>query len=371
MIKGRASLEATKEFAKRNGQNRLDFYTLGDEYCISSLGFGSYIGEAYNEENYHFSYKEAFCEAIRQGSNLIDTAINYRYQQSEREIGEALKHSLEVGTAKREELVVCSKGGFLPLDYPFPTNPYDWIKENVIGAGLASESDIALDQHCMTQKYLEWSLDKSLENLGLETIDVYYLHNPETQLGFTTQEKFYESIKAAFATFERARESGKIGYYGVAVWNAFMYEPENMEFVSMKKLSDIAIAVGGEKHGFKFIQMPYNLGKPHAYVYQNQEIDGLFFTPIQAAKKLGLNVITSSSLLQMNIFKRGFSEKFRTLIALEYASDVHRALQFARCAPGVNASLVGTTSAEHVMHNMEIAKFARTPKANYEEILKL
>ena len=366
-----ATLEATKEFAKKHSENRLDFYTLTDEFCISSLGFGSYVGEPYNEENYHFGYHDSIVQAVESGANLIDTAINYRYQQSEREIGEALREVIGSGIAKREELVICSKGGFLPLDYPFPANPYEWIKKNIYDALLAKESDVALDQHCMTPKYMEWSLEKSLANLGLESVDIYYLHNPETQLGFVEREQFYENIRSVFEFFEEARRLGKIGYYGVAVWNAFSYEPENMEYISIKKLSDIAREVGGESNGFKYLQMPYNLGKPHAYTYQNQEIDGLFYTPIQAAKKLGLNVITSSSLLQMNIFKRPFSDKFRSMIALEYASDIQRALQFARCATGVTASLVGTSKAEHVMHNMEIAQFARTSRANYEEIFKL
>lgn len=371
MIKGRATLEATKGFSKRQSGNRLDFYTLTDEYCLSSLGFGSYVGEPYREENYQFGYYEPIKKALELGSNLIDTAINYRYQQSEREIREAIKESIEGGVAFREEIVVCSKGGFLPLDYPFPQNPYEWIKTNVVEANLAKEGDIALDQHCMTPAFIEWSLNKSLENLGLETIDVYYLHNPETQLGFVDKESFYANVEGVFEFFERAIREGKISYYGVATWNAFSYEPENMEFISLKRLSDIAKKVGGEQNGFKFIQTPYNLGKPHAYIYQNQEIDSLFYTPFQAARKLGLNVVASSSLLQMNIFKRPFSDKFRTLIGLEYASDIQRALQFARCAPGVAASLVGSSDAEHVMHDMELSSFARTPAANYEEIFKL
>ncbi len=371
MLKGKANLEATKGFAKKHSENRLDFYTLGDEYCFSSLGFGSYVGEPYREENYRFGYFDSMKQALRCGANLIDTAINYRYQQSEREIGEALKELIESGEVAREELVICSKGGFLPLDYPFPDNPYEWIRNNVVAASLAKESDIVLDQHCMTPEYIEWSLNKSLENLGLESIDIFYLHNPETQLGFVDIEQFYENIKSVFEVLEKARAEGKIGYYGIAVWNAFLYEPTNMEYISLKRVHDAAVLAGGEQNGFKFIQMPYNLGKTHAYIYQNQELDGLFFTPIQAAKKLGLNVITSSSLLQMNIFKKPFSESFRSLIGLEYATDIQRALQFVRCAPGVSASLVGASDAEHVMHDMEIAKFARTSKANYEEIFKL
>jgi len=371
MLKGRATLEGTQKYAARQTEARGDFFTQDDNYCLASLGFGSYVGEPYREENYRFGYFDAILSAVRGGSNLIDTAINYRYTQSEKEIGEALKELIGSGEFGRDELVICSKGGFLPLCYPFPQNPYEWIRSTLIDAKLATDADIALDQHCMTPAYIEWSLNQSLANLGLETIDIYYLHNPETQLGFVTPEKFYEDIRAVFHTLENAKKQGKIGVYGVATWNAFLYEPTNMEYISLPKLVEIAREVGGESHGFRYVQMPFNLGKPHAYVYQNQEIDGLFYTPLQAAKKLGLSVITSSSLLQMNLFKRPFSDSFRSLIGLEYASDVHRALQFARCATGVSASLVGTSNAEHAMHNLEIMKFARTNKQAYEQIFNL
>ena len=36
------------------------------------------------------------------------------------------------GFVKREELIICSKGGFIQLEYPFPQNPYAWIEENII-----------------------------------------------------------------------------------------------------------------------------------------------------------------------------------------------------------------------------------------------
>jgi aryl-alcohol dehydrogenase-like predicted oxidoreductase len=371
MIKGHATLEGTQKYAARQADARGDFFTQDDHFCLASLGFGSFVPEPYKEENYSFSYADAITAALRGGSNLIDTAANYRYGQSEKEIGEALKSLIDSGEIARDEVVVCSKGGFLPLCYPFPANPYEWIRTNIVDAKLATLENIALDQHCMTPAYIQWSLELSLANLGLETIDIYYLHNPETQLGFAEPEKFYEDIKAVFMELENARKQGKIGMYGVATWNAFLYEPTHLEYISLSKLVSIAREVGGENHGFAYIQMPFNLGKPHAYVYQNQEIDGLFYTPLQAVKKLGLGAITSSSLLQMNLFKGEFSESFRTLIGLEYASDVHRALQFARSATGVSSSLAGSKVVEHVTHDLEIKKFAKTERLSYEKILNL
>ena len=168
-----ATAEATYNFAKRFAHYK-DFYARHDGLIFSKLGFGTFKKEPYKEENYIFDYKEALKTAIKSGVNVIDTAINYRYQQSEREIGEVLEELFARDEVKREELIICSKGGFVPLDFPFPANPYEWISEHIIQKGLATSFDIELDQHCMTPAFLKDSLDRSLANLHVECLDIYF-----------------------------------------------------------------------------------------------------------------------------------------------------------------------------------------------------
>lgn len=48
------------------------------------------------------------------GVNIIDTAINYRYQKSERVVGAALRHLLKQGYS-RDEFFICSKNGYIPV----------------------------------------------------------------------------------------------------------------------------------------------------------------------------------------------------------------------------------------------------------------
>jgi len=48
------------------------------------------------------------------GVNVIDTAINYRFQKSERVVGAALRYLIEKGFS-REELFICSKNGYIPV----------------------------------------------------------------------------------------------------------------------------------------------------------------------------------------------------------------------------------------------------------------
>lgn len=48
------------------------------------------------------------------GVNVIDTAINYRYQKSERVVGAVLRYLLEKGYS-REELFISSKVGYISV----------------------------------------------------------------------------------------------------------------------------------------------------------------------------------------------------------------------------------------------------------------
>ena len=363
-----ATQEGTFAYAKRFPKFSKDFFTPVNELFVSSIGIGSFRPEPYKEENYVFSIKDVITAAVESGANLIDTAINYRYQMSEREIGEALKELFEKGYG-REELILASKAGFIPLDFPFPKDPYAWIDEEMIQKGLCTKEEVIIDQHCISPKFLEWSLEQSLKNLGVDTLDIFFLHNPEMQLGHVPYETVLERIEAAFELFERKVAEGKIKAYGVASWNAFLYEPENMEYLSLLDVVKIAQKVGGENHHFKYLELPYNLAKTDAYSYTNQKApDERFYTTLQVARGFGIATIASSPLLQMNLFKRPFSKQVTDLLGLKEMTDIHNALQFSRSAPGIIGTVFGAIFADHVQENMLLAHFPKVPVENYQNI---
>ncbi|KHG33050.1 aldo/keto reductase [Sulfurospirillum sp. MES] len=362
-----ATPEATHRFAKRFSHYK-DFYARFDGLIFSKLGFGTFKKEPYKEENYLFDYKEALKTAIRGGINLIDTAINYRYQQSEREIGEALEELIQEGEIKRDELIICSKGGFIPLDFPFPQNPYMWIDEHIVQKGLARPDEIELDQHCMTPAFLYDSLQRSLENLRVETLDVYFLHNPETQLQRLGRRHFLHRLEDIFRLFEAMVDEGKIRAYGIAVWNALTYEEHNEEHINLEEVFDVAREVGGSNHHFKYVQLPFNIAKTHAYSVPTQKMsDAKEYTVLQVAHKLGLGVLSSASLLQMHLFKRPFKPEVGYLLdsKMELESDVQLALQFVRSTRGVVSSLFSSSNPEHVLTNLGIAKINAANIAKY------
>ncbi|MDH4945325.1 aldo/keto reductase [Sulfurimonas sp. C5] len=366
-----ATLEDTYNFAKKFSQYK-DFYIKHNNLIFSKLGLGTFVKEPYKEENYVFHYIEAVKEAIRQGINVIDTASNYRYGQSEKEIGEALAELIAEGEVKREELIIASKGGFIELEYPFPENPYTWIAENIIEAGLATKDDIELDQHCITPDYLEASCRKSLKNLGVDSLDIYYLHNPEMQLLRLGHKAFYKQIEKVFERFEKLADLGLIQSYGVAVWNGFTSE-NSSELISLEKLVECAIKVGGMGHRFKYIQLPFNMGKTTAYTAETQKVDGVACSVINAAHNLGIGVISSSSLLQMNLFKKSFSAETGVVLdnSMTLKNDIQLALQFVRSTPGIVTSLFGSKVPVNIRENCEISKVRAVPRTKYDLLYRL
>lgn len=367
---GYATFEETYSFAKKFS-NYKDFYIKHNDLIFSKLGLGTFNKEPYKEENYVFHYIEAVKQAVRSGINLIDTASNYRYGESEKEIGEALRELMASDEVKREELIICSKGGFIQLDYPFPKNPYTWINENIIESGLASKEDIELDQHCMTPDFLEYSCKKSLDNLGVEQLDIYYLHNPEMQIIKLGKKEFYKQIEKVFKRFEKLANEGLFKNYGIAVWNGFTAETE--ELISLEKLVEIAIKVGGEKHKFKYVQLPFNMGKTSAYTSPTQIVDNEECTLIQAAHRLGVGIIGSSSLFQMNLFKKSFSAESGVILddTMILSSDIQLALQFARSTPSIISSLFGSKVPVHIKENCEISKVKAVSKNKYDLLYRL
>ncbi|MFV0481015.1 MAG: aldo/keto reductase [Campylobacteraceae bacterium] len=368
-----ATKEATYGFAKKFSHYK-DFYIIFNDLIFSKLGFGTFKKEPYKDENYLFEYKDALREAIKNGINVIDTAINYRYQKSEKEIGETLSLLFKEGRTKREELIICSKGGFMPLNFPFPKNPYEWIEENIIKKNLATKEDIELDEHCITGEFLKASCETSLKNLQIDCIDIYFLHNPEVQLQKLGKKAFLEKLKDIFTTFEELVKENKIRYYGIAVWNAFTNDEKEIEHINLEEVFDIAKKVAGVNHHFKYIQLPFNIAKSNAYALNNQKMsDGNYYTLLQVAHKLNIGVIGSSSLLQMNLFQKSFKPEIGYLLDpdMKLKSDIELALQFVRSTEGIITSLFSSKEPLHVKENINISSIKKIDKKSYNLLYKV
>jgi aryl-alcohol dehydrogenase-like predicted oxidoreductase len=329
---------------------------------LSSIGIGTYLGQpdAKTDEG----YAAAIVAAVENGINVIDTAINYRCQRSERSIGTAV-HQLAAKGFEREEIILCTKGGYLTSDGSMPADSNEYFFREYIQPGIFSAKDIAAGSHCMTPKFLKNQLGRSLTNLGVECVDVYYVHNPETQLSEVPKEEFLSRVREAFTFLESAVEAGEIQYYGMATWNGFRQDARARDAMQLGEIVQIAQEIAGGRHHFRFVQLPFNLGMTEALTLGNQSVRGRDRTVMEAASDLDITLIASASLLQGQVAKNlpGFVAE-----ALGLKSDAERALQFARSSPGIATALVGMSRVEHVKAN---ARLVSLPPATVDEFSKL
>ena len=360
-----ATSAGTRRYAQRmNSTVARGHFRERDGQVLSSIGLGTYLGHW--DEHTDRNYQEAIKRAVELGCNVIDSAINYRFQHSERAIGVALKQMFGAGKASRDEIILATKGGFFPFEDEPPRDARAWITENVIDNGLARPDEIVGGSHCMTPAYLENQLARSIKNLEVETIDIYYIHNPESQLEAVSRDEFDRRLRAAFEFLERAASDGRIGCYGTATWNGYRQEPGSRGYLSLAEVVEIARDVGGDAHRFRAIQLPHNLAMPEALTNANQPVDGEPLSLLMAASRLGITVMCSASMFQAKLSQNLPPFVGEALKGLN--TDAQRAIQFVRSTPGVTTALVGMSKRTHVEENMAVAA---VPPASVEEFFSM
>ena len=349
------------------GQLANEHFRQAQGRWLSSIGLGTYLGEP--DERTDVAYQQAVKRALELGCNVIDTAANYRFQRSERSIGQALAEVFAAGQFNREEIFITTKGGFVPFDGVPPRGQADfrrYLEETFVQPGICDWDDFVQGQHCMAPKYLAHQLDQSLRNLQLEAVDVYYVHNPESQLAEVRGEAFYARLRAAFEFLESAVAAGKIALYGTATWNGYRVASNSPELLSLERVVQTAREVAGEQHHCKVVQLPINLAMLEALTDINQTLAGRRVTFLEAAAELGITVMTSGSILQSRLatgLPPIIAETFQGL-----RTDAQRAIQFVRSTPGVTTALVGMSSMAHVEENLAVAQL---PPVLTTEYLKL
>jgi len=332
---------------------------------MSSVGMGTYLGS--HDDAADELYRRALVRAVELGANVIDTAINYRFQRSERSVGAALKE-LAVSGIGRSEVVLATKGGFIPFDGAPPRDVRDYFLKTFIEPGILEPRDIVAGCHAMAPRYLMNQLEQSLRNLAVQCVDVYYMHNPETQLGEVTRDEFNGRLLAAFEALEGAVAEGKIRMYGTATWNGYRNDPNAKDYLSLAEVAAMAERAGGKGHHFKVIQLPLNLGMAEAVTRRNQMLGGEMVTVLEAAEELGISVMTSASVLQGQLTRNLPKIVGEALPGL--STDAQRALQFVRSAPGVTTALVGMKQVAHVEENLGLARVSPAPREQWSRLFQ-
>jgi uncharacterized protein len=261
-LPGRATPSGTRarmrRFAAALGASA--FARLGNTALSASrLGFGGY-----RVDDETPAHRAALEQAFRAGVNLVDTSTNYTDGGSERLVGAVLADLSEQGELSREEVVVVSKVGYvqgrnlaLAREREAAGRPFPEMVKYMDGCW-----------HCIHPEFLSDQLARSLDRLGLETLDLCLLHNPEyffsdarhRHLGSLAaiRDEFYRRLREAFQFFEAEVAAGRIGAYGVSS-NTCTSPPDDAEATALARMLEAARAAGGPGHHFRALQLPMNL----------------------------------------------------------------------------------------------------------------
>lgn len=350
-----ATPTATWQYRDDHGADfgRTYFRPCGD-LALSSVGVGTYLGDPTDAAD--DDYVEAVTSFLDSGGNVVDTAINYRHQRSERAVGRAI----EAADVERDAVFLSTKGGFVPFDRTRPSDPGGFVRDTYVDPGLIDSDELVRGQHCIEPEYLADQVDRSLANLDVERIDLYYVHNPETQLEATDRTTVYDRLADAFELLERRVAAGEVGRYGVATWEAFRVPPEDDAYLSLSAIEnaaeEAAARVGAGRPHLDALQLPFNVHMADAFTVAGQPDPGGDgrVSALEYAATTGLDVFTSASLMQGRL-----ATELPDAVAAKLAGDTHaqQAINFARSAPGVTCALVGTGSPAHVSENLSAGRF--------------
>jgi len=368
-VAGYATAEGTRKFmekAFKNGMANSHFRSFNN-LNFSSLGIGTYLGRLTAEDDRDL--ENAIYHSLKSGAvNVIDTAINYRSMKSEKNIGHAIKRLIEDKIISRDQVFISTKNGYITNDGDYPTiDVLEYMHKMYISQGIIDSKDISSGYNVLNPNYIRRCIDKSLTNMQLETIDLVYIHNAyESWFQDISRSEFNEKIRRVFQVYEEYRSQNKIRYYGMATWTCFRLPRNEEGYLSLEDMVRIAEDVAGKDHGFRFIQLPYNLAYREAYSLRNQTVNSdKDFTILEACNKLNIGVFTSVPLLQAKLF----DVKIPDYLGID--NQLLKIVQITRSTPNVIAPLLGQKKLNHVKENIELAKVAPLNNSEFNEAIKI
>ena len=325
---------------------------------IKRLGIGLYLGDECDSVDKQML--NVINAAVSEGINTFDCAPCYRNSKSEKLIGAFMRNN------PNENLFVSTKGGFIPFDFSKGREQEEkylqkliheqYIKEELLDRELFQTFDTA---------YLDYSLSESLKIIFPRTYyDVYYIHNPEYVLEKKGRDKYIEIMKEVLLWLKVKIDEGVIKSFGVSSWEGFFNKNETHR-LQLDELVQLSFNIGIGHH-FKYVQVPYNILETRALFSKSQNHKGIEKSLIRLAKELGISMVTSAPLAQGKINKIKFPNKLFSIFGP--LTPAQMSMAFVLSTPGIECSLLGTSSVNHLNEIVEIIK---KEKYGYEYFSKI
>ena len=298
---------------------------------LSRLILGTHLGDFSDEVSNQ--YQEAIAYALQNGIASIDGAINYRGMRSEKDEGAAIRKLISDGVLQREDFCITSKAGLLFGDITERTNPQTYLEKHLKPRGITGEDFCEYDGlfQTLNPAFFEVALEQSLQNLGLETIDIHYIHIPEITRAGIGAEAFYDRMEDLFRWYESKVTEGKIRCFGLAL--EFMgKEPEEEKWhFELEALKRRALKAGNGGTHLKYVIYEYNIGCPYPVTTVSQTVDGQAVTLAEACRRLGFETVASMPFAMGEALKEHSAGEL-----LEFALG------------GADHVIVGSKSTEHI-----------------------
>ena len=270
---------------------------------MTKLILGTHLGDFSDEVS--LNYQQAVSFALQNGINSIDGAINYRGMRSEKDEGAAIQRLIHDGNLKREELCVSSKAGLLFGDITEKLNPRMYLEKILKPQGISETDFFEYDglYQTLNPVFFETALEKSRRNLGLETIDIHYIHIPEITRSGIAQEDFYDRMERLFRWYEGKVLEGKIRQFGIALEFMGKEPGESRWHFELEELMYRALKAGNGKTHFKHVIYEYNLLCPYPMTVTSQTVENRVLSLADACRRLGLETEASMPFAMGSAFR--------------------------------------------------------------------
>jgi len=303
--------------------------------CLGTMTYGQQNSEAEAHEQLNY--------AVERGVNFIDTAEmnsipgkKETQGSTERYIGTWLKNQ------QRDKLVVATK-----ITGPMPY--FNYIRENL---GFSKE-------------VIHEALNKSLQRLQTDYVDLYQLHWPERSVNFFGQrnynhnpdEKWTDNFKSVIETLDGLVKEGKIRHYGVS---------NETSWGVMKQLYESKVH---QLTSCKTIQNPYSLLNRTleinlSEVCLRENVGLLAYSPLAfgtlSGKYLNGQMPEASRLKLFPAYSRytnpqavSLTRHYADLAEKHGLSLTHLSLAFVNQRPFVTSNIIGATNIDQLKENID------------------